>query len=303
MRASAALVAEIQGDGSTRLTGLRGEPPLLLRRTGTTPDGTTLVYLVGGAAGPLAGDLLALTVDLGPGARVEIRSVAATIALPGRPAGQDEGDPAGWSRLDLTVRIGAGAELRWLPEPLIAAAGCRHTSRAVIDVAASGRLTWRDEIVCGRHGEQPGDLRTELDVRYAGRPLLVHDLAIGPDAPGWAGAAVLNGARAVGSLLVVGETSPTGTSPTETSPTGTSPAETSPAETSPTDAGPYAATMPLAGPGVLTVAVAADPADLRARLEPAHLRARLERAHLRTPLEPAHLRARVEPDHPVASTP
>jgi urease accessory protein len=238
MRAAAALVAEVRGDGPTRLADLRGEPPLLLRRTGTTQDGAALVYLVGGAAGPLAGDRFALTVDLSPGARVEIRSVAATIALPGQRAGT-------WSRLDLTVRVGPGAELRWLPEPLIAAAGCRHVNRAGIDIAAGGRLRWRDEIVCGRHGEQPGDLRTELDVRYAGRPVLVHDLAVGPDAPGWAGAAVLGGARAVGSLLVVGETGPAAV-------------------------GPDAATMPLAGPGVLTVAVAADPGHLRARLEPAY---------------------------------
>jgi hypothetical protein len=52
---------------------------------------------------------------------------------------------------------------------------------------------------------------------------------------------VLGGARAVGSLLVVGAAGPTA-------------------------AGPDAASMQLAGPGVLTVAVAADPADLRARL-------------------------------------
>jgi urease accessory protein len=244
MRASAALVAEAHGDGPTRLVDLRGEPPLLPRRTGTTAGGAALVYLVGGAAGPLAGDRLALSVDVGPGARVEIRSVAATVALPGGagPDGARAGRHGGaWSRLDLTVRVGPGAELRWLPEPLIAATGCRHVSRAEIDVAAGGRLRWRDEIVCGRHGEQPGDLRTELDVRYAGRPLLVHDLAVGPDAPGWAGAAVLGGARAVGSLLVVGEAGATA-------------------------AGPDAASMQLAGRGVLTVAVAADPADLRARL-------------------------------------
>jgi urease accessory protein len=246
VRASAALVAEVHGDGPTRLVDLRGEPPLLPRRTGTAPDGAALVYLVGGAAGPLAGDVLALAVDLGPGARVEIRSVAATIALPGRaPSGK-----AGWSRLDLTVRVGPGAELRWLPEPLIAAAGCRHITRAEIDIAAGGRLRWRDEIVCGRHGEQPGDLRSELEVRYAGQPLLAHDLAVGPDSPGWAGPAMLGGARAAGSLLVVGETGPAAPVPAAT--------------------GADVATMTLAGPGVLTVAVAADPAHLRARLEPAH---------------------------------
>jgi urease accessory protein len=233
VRASAELVAAVAGD-ETRLVTVRGEPPLLLRRTGTTGDGAALVHLVGGAAGPLAGDRLALRVDVGPGARLEIRSVAATIALPGRA---DD-----WSRLDLAVSVGAGAELRWLPEPLIAAAGCRHVSRAEIGIADGGRLVWRDEVVCGRHGEQPGDLRTELDVEYGGRPLLVHDLAIGPAAPGWAGAAVLGGARAVGALLTVGGQA---ANPTR-----------------------IATGMRLAGPGVLAVAVAADPADLRRQLAP-----------------------------------
>src|SRR5918997_5078993 len=112
MRADAVLRAD-----GTRLTTLHGEPPLLLRPTGTAADGATVVHLVGGAAGPLAGDRLSLTVDLDAGANVELRSVAATVALPGRT---DD-----WSTLTVTVRLGPGSTLRWLPEPVIAAAGCR----------------------------------------------------------------------------------------------------------------------------------------------------------------------------------
>jgi urease accessory protein len=201
-----------------RLTTLHGEPPLLLRHTGTADDGAAVVHLVGGAAGPLAGDRLALTVEIGPATKVEIRSVAATVALPGRT---DD-----WSTMTTTITVAANATLRWLPEPLIAARGCRHVSRTEIDLAASARLLWRDELVCGRHGELPGDVRSQLHVRYDGRPLLAHDLAVGPEAAGWAGPAVLGGAKAVGSLLTVNLPHP------ETA-NGT--------------------TMPLAGPGTLTV--------------------------------------------------
>ncbi|GIJ74233.1 urease accessory protein UreD [Virgisporangium ochraceum] len=214
MKARAVLVA----DGA-RLTTLHGEPPLLLRRTGTADDGATVVHLVGGAAGPLAGDDLDLRIELTGDAAVEVRSVAATVALPGRTRD--------WSTLTVTVRVGPGATLRWLPEPLIAAAGCRHVSRARVELAAGARLMWRDELVCGRHGEQPGDLRSELHVRYAGRPLLAHDLAVGPEAPGWAGPAVLGRARAAGSLLTVNLPHPENA-------------------------------MPLNGPGALTVAVGED---------------------------------------------
>jgi urease accessory protein len=214
--------AVLNASGSpTRLTTLHGEPPLLLRHTGTADDGAAVVHLVGGAAGPLAGDRLTLTVDVAEGAAVEIRSVAATVALPGRT---DD-----WSTLTTRITVGPNATLRWFPEPLIAAAGCRHVSRAEIELASSARLLWRDELVCGRHGELPGDLRSELHVRYAGSPLLAHDLAVGPAADGWAGPAVLGGAKAAGSLLTVNLPHPEAVDGT---------------------------TMPLAGPGVLTVAVA-----------------------------------------------
>ncbi len=111
MRAEARIVAESDGLGGTRLTVLRGQSPLLLRRTGPrTGEGVT-VHLVGGAAGPLRGDELRLDIEVGPGARLELLSVAAQLALPGRPA------PA--SRLTVTATVAAGGSLRWLPEPLI----------------------------------------------------------------------------------------------------------------------------------------------------------------------------------------
>lgn len=200
MRAHAILRAD--GD---RLSTLHGEPPLLMRRTGVADDGATVVHLVGGAAGPLAGDRLRLDVDLGPGAAVEIRSVAATVALPGRT---DD-----WSTLTVRVRLAAGATLRWLPEPLIAAAGCRHVNRAELELAEDARLVWREDLVHGRHAELPGDLRSELRATYAGRPLLAHDLAIGPQADAWAGPAVLGPTKATTSVLTVNQPAPTGAMP------------------------------------------------------------------------------------------
>ncbi|MGC4855386.1 hypothetical protein ACLQ24_18840 [Micromonospora sp. DT4] len=67
MRALARLVARADGRGGTVLTELHGETPLLLRQT--PGDGRVVtVYVVGGAAGPLAGDDLRLEIDVGPGA-------------------------------------------------------------------------------------------------------------------------------------------------------------------------------------------------------------------------------------------
>jgi urease accessory protein len=239
MRASAHVVAEADGRGGTRLAVLRGEAPLLLRRTGPRTGGRGVtVHLVGGAAGPLRGDDLSLEVEVGPGAWLDVRSVAASLALPGR-----EGAPP--SRLRINAVVAAGAVLRWSPEPLIAAAGCHHHAITHVEAADGASLVWRDDQVCGRHGESAGDVRTDTTIRYAGRTLYRHELAFGPGAPGWSGAAVLGGGRAVGSAVLAGPVLPV-----------------------PALLGGDAAVMPLAGPGVLATAVGPDIRQVRTALDP-----------------------------------
>lgn len=190
MRATARIVAVADTDHGTRLAVLSGQPPLLPRRTGPTT-----VHLVGGAAGPLGGDRLRIEIEVGPGAELTVHTVAASIALPGRDGAL--------SRVEVTATVAGGGCLRWLPEPLVAAAGCHHEAVTTVDLAAGARLVWRDELVCGRHREEPGDLRVAMSARLAGRPLYRTELSVGPGAPGWAGGAVLGGARAHGSLLLV----------------------------------------------------------------------------------------------------
>jgi urease accessory protein len=75
LRAHASARAERVGDVS-RLVELRSDPPLVLR---ATPAG---LHLVGGAAGPLGGDELALDITVGAGACLVVRSAAATLAQP-----------------------------------------------------------------------------------------------------------------------------------------------------------------------------------------------------------------------------
>ncbi|GIJ47775.1 urease accessory protein UreD [Virgisporangium aliadipatigenens] len=224
MRAHALIVAEADPAGRTRLVDVRGEVPLLPRRTGSRADGGAVVHLVGGAAGPLGGDELTFHLEVGEGASLEVRSVAATIVYPGN----------GTSRLAVTANVATGGTLHWLPEPLIATAGCVHIGTSTVDIADGGRVRWRDELVCGRHGEDPGDARLGLSVRYGGKPLLEHEFAVGPSAPGWSAAAVLGGAGAIGSLLEVDP-------------------DLKPED--PRVLGPASAVLPLAGPGRLTLSL------------------------------------------------
>jgi urease accessory protein len=239
MRAFARVAAEADGCGGTRLAVLHGEAPLLLRRTGARSGANVTVHLVGGAAGPLRGDDLRLEVAVGAGASLTVRSVAAQLALPGSP-----GLPP--SRLAIVATVAAGATLRWLPEPLIAAAGCDHHTVTQVTAEDGASLLWRDDLVCGRHGEQSGAVRTTTTIRYANRTLYRHDLAVGPDTPGWDGPAILGEGRAVGTLIMV-------------------PAD-EPAYAAPPTAG--AAVMRLAGPGLLATAVGADIRQVQAALDP-----------------------------------
>ncbi|TDC66998.1 urease accessory protein UreD [Micromonospora sp. KC207] len=245
MRARARVVARADGRGGTRVAELRGESPLLLRST-TAEGGVATVYVVGGAAGPLGGDDLLLEVEVGPGAALRVGSVAASVALPGRPAAV--------SRMRVHAVVHAGATLHWVPEQLVAAAGCDHVAESRVELAAGARLTWRDELICGRYGESPGDAVVRTSVDHAGRPLLRQSMAVGPSAPGWAGSAVLGGAPATGSLLLVEPDGPArpGARPV----TG--------------DDGGSVAWLPLAGgPATLITATAAAAHTLRERLTPA----------------------------------
>ncbi|GAA0574934.1 urease accessory protein UreD [Paractinoplanes ferrugineus] len=234
MRALAQVVAEADDRGGTRLTVLRGESPLLVRRTGGRSGPGATVHLVGGAAGPLRGDDLRMEITVGAGAALTVRSVAAQLALPGRPAPPSR----------LTIHAEVAGTLRWLPEPLIAAAGCDHCTETRVEVAEGGELLWRDDLVCGRHAEPSGDARLETTIRYAGRTLYRHALGVGRHADGWDGPAVLGGGRAVGTVVAVPGF----------------------AGSLPASAG--AALMPLAGPGVLATAVGPDIRQVRAALDP-----------------------------------
>ena len=270
MRASAALVAERSADGTTRLPVQRSQAPLILRRT---PEA---VYLVGGAAGPLGGDVLELLIEVREGAALRLRTVAAAVALPGRN-GQE-------SILSVSMTVAAGARLEYLPEPTVAADGARHRTEIRVDLAAGASLVLRDEVILGRHGERGGACRTRLRADLAGVPLLRHELDVsGTDAVSL-GPAVLAGHRMAGSLLCVDpdwvdpdwadpdrmdpdRVHRDGTEPDRGSPAGAALHEVAlPAGAIPSSYGPGVAVMPLTGPAVLITALAGDALTLRRRL-------------------------------------
>jgi urease accessory protein len=187
VKATAAVAVGIEG-GSSRYDVLRSDPPLLLR---PTPEG---LQLVGGAAGPLGGDELRYRIEVAAEAALTVRSVAASMVLPGPND----------STLDITAAIDRGASLDWAPQPLISVVGSRHRQRTDVTMAVDATLRWREVLVLGRTHEPPGSFTTILRVERGGRPLTHQELRIGAGATGWDGPAGIAHSRVLVTELVVG---------------------------------------------------------------------------------------------------
>lgn len=238
MIARARVVVEVDGGGGSRLACLRSEGPLVLR-----PAPGAVVHLVGGAGGPLGGDVLRIEVVVGPGAELALHTVAAAVVLPGRGVAPVP------SVVEIDAWVGEGGSLRWLPEPTVAAGACRHQARARVVLESGARLVWREELVRGRHHEEGGSVSSRLSVDYGGAPLVRHLVEVGPEHCSWSSPAVGGGARCTGSLLVVDPAWAGGA--------------TAPGPVVVDDGGGSAVALPLAGPAVHVVALAADARSLR----------------------------------------
>lgn len=207
MHASAFLtVTSTPGATWSRIARLHSDSPLVLRptipvkaepmghwhRDGATP---VRVSLTAGAAGPVGGDDFRLDIDVEADASLILRSIAATLVLPG-PLGEA-------SRLETSVRVAAGGVLVWMPRPTIAARNCRHHSITTVMLEPGASLLLREELLLGRHGEQPGDFHQRLRVCLGDRTIYDQELVVGPGAAGWRGSAVIGSHQAVGSVLIV----------------------------------------------------------------------------------------------------
>lgn len=169
MKARARLSVERDDRGVTVIRELRSAAPLTLM-----PGPPGVVHLVNSAAAPLAGDDLELTVRVGPGARLALRGVAASLALPGHHF-----EP---SRFAVRLEVAGDGELEYLPEPTVITGRARHESELRAEVDPDARLRCREVLVLGRHGERPGHLSSTIRLVRGGRPVLSQGLAIGDPA-------------------------------------------------------------------------------------------------------------------------
>jgi urease accessory protein len=207
-----------------RVTHLACTPPLSAK----VLAGPTLL-IVGSAAGLLEGDQVEIVVRLDPESTLVVRTVAATLAHACRGGGTTE--------MNVRADVAADARLAWLPEPLVAHAGCRHRSTTSLALDDGAVAVWSEAVTLGRHGEDAGEVELRFDAELDGRPLLRD----GFTTRAAAGPAVLDGARHLGTVALLGST-------------------------------PRAhieQVMDLAGPGALARACMADAAALERDLAPA----------------------------------
>jgi urease accessory protein len=173
----------------------------------TVPAGPrwTRVLLVQTIAGPLAGDSVVVDVEVGPGAALELGTNAATLAYPAAT-------PA---RQILRVRLDEGSRFVWAPAQLIVAAGCNLETVIELELAASAAALTRELVVLGRHGETAGRYTSRLRCEHDGGPLLHDGVEIDASGIARSSGAILAGARAFGSLALLGLDGPAQTFPGE----------------------------------------------------------------------------------------
>jgi urease accessory protein len=148
-----------------------GRPPRIESTGGlagrrTEPE---TVHLVSSAATPLGGDAIHVRVVVEPGARLRVRTAAASVTLPGVNTTESH---AFW-----TLEVAGDLDVD--PQPTVVAATSRHFTSTRLNLTESGRVRLRERIQIGRSGERQGFWSGSLHADIDGSPLLRHRIELG----------------------------------------------------------------------------------------------------------------------------
>jgi urease accessory protein len=136
----------------------------------TAPD---TVHLVSAAATPLGGDSIDLRVIVERGARLRLRSAAATVALPGADV------PTSHAHWEVRVTGSLDIDL----EPTVVAADARHITSAAFFLHDGAQVRFRERVQVGRCEEREGFWSGSLRADCDARPLLRHQVELGAGSP------------------------------------------------------------------------------------------------------------------------
>lgn len=166
------------------------------------PGGMVTLYLQSSSGGLYGDDDLALSVEVEPGAAVHLTTQASTVVHDARSR---QG-----TRQTVSLTVGTGALLEYLPDPAIMMSGARLTTRIRAQLAEGAAVLLADAQLChdpdGR-GRHFGSLECEIAVSTAGsgagKPLFLDRFELtGGD---WL--TRTGGYRCAGTVVVAGDTS------------------------------------------------------------------------------------------------
>ena len=196
-----ASVALACGPAGLRLTGLRqqGSAKCILPHGPRGIGGVPEIVFLNTSGGLTGGDALSYAVQLGP----QVRAVATT-----QTAERAYRSSGGFARVRVTMEVGAGGWLDWLPQETILFDDSRLDRRTIIELAPGAGCLLVESVVLGRAamGETVAKLalRDWREIRQACRPLMVEPLVL-TDRALQTGVAGLAGARAFASVAMVGQ--------------------------------------------------------------------------------------------------
>ena len=155
----------------------RQDPPWKVVRAFPLPQSGSLVHLNNVSGGVLAGDRLALDVEVEAGASAQITTTGATRLYRHRAGAADSEQLA-------RFWVGDDAQLEYLPDAVIPYAGSRHLQRTEIRLGRGATLFWWEVLAPGRlaAGEcfSFERLRVRTEVYAGARPVLREDFLLEP---------------------------------------------------------------------------------------------------------------------------
>jgi urease accessory protein len=127
------------------------------------------VHLVSAAATPLGGDAIHIRVVVEDGARLRVRTAAATVTLPGSVTPESH---SFW-----TLEVAGALDID--PQPTVVAATSRHFTSTRVELSGTARCRLRERIQIGRTDERQGFWSGTLHADVDGSPLLRHRIELG----------------------------------------------------------------------------------------------------------------------------
>ncbi|MFE8072302.1 urease accessory protein UreD [Marinobacteraceae bacterium S3BR75-40.1] len=163
-------------DGRTRLTGNRHQGPLRVQRPfHPEANGCCHIYLLHPPGGLVSGDDVGIDVETGPAAHGLLTTPSSGKVYRGAPTGE-------WQHQTTRLRLGAGAQLEWLPQDTIVFDGARVALDLQVDLQADSRFIGWEMVCLGRPAGgfpfRSGSVVQTLRIMRDGHPLLIERMPL-----------------------------------------------------------------------------------------------------------------------------